>query len=513
MGPHAHLVDGCIVTMKTHHAVVIGGGLGGLAAAIRLGAAGRAVTLLEAANQLGGKAGTVTIDGVTVDTGPSVLTMPEVLEGVLAAAGMDPEDHLVLRAPEPGFRYLYTDGTVLDVFHALDDTLASVDRTLGSTARDELTGFLEYSRRIWDAASPYFVKGPAPTLPRLLGLGFQDLLQVRHIDALRTMKGAIHAQVQSPHLRKLLYRYATYNGSDPRVAPGTLNCIAHVELALGGYGIEGGIGHMVAVMTEAARRVGVSIQTGAPVAAITVGDGRVTGVRTVDGATIAAEVVVSNAEVAHTILGLLPETEARRVRLDGTTERSMSGWTGILRAHRRTADQRRVAHTVVFPEDYTTEFADIFDHQRAPTDPTIYLCAQEPCHARSGWADDEPVFAMANAPHEPRNGPSAPDTWEALQARVRQRLAAAELIEPTDQWVWTRTPTDLAERFPDSLGALYGASSNDRFSAFKRPPNRVSAVPGLYLASGSAHPGGGMPLAMLSGSLAADAVLAQTSGA
>ena len=127
------------MTSEAHHAVVIGGGLGGLAAAIRLGAAGRTVTLLEAADQLGGKAGTVTIEGVTVDTGPSVLTMPEVLEDVLAAAGMDLRDHIVLRAPEPGFRYLYTDGTVLDVFHALDDTLASVDRTLGSAARSELT--------------------------------------------------------------------------------------------------------------------------------------------------------------------------------------------------------------------------------------------------------------------------------------------------------------------------------------------------------------------------------------
>ena len=493
----------------TPRAVVIGAGLGGLAAAIRLGAAGRRVTLLEAADQLGGKAGTVTLDGATIDTGPSVLTMPDVLRDILATAGMRLEDYITLRAPEPGFRYRYADGTVLDVFHHLDDTLASVDRTLGATARDELAGFLDYAGRIWDAASPYFVKGPAPTMSRLMGLGFSDLLEVRHIDALRTMQGSIHARVKNPHLRMLLYRYATYNGSDPRVAPGTLNCIAHVELALGGYGIEGGIGHMVDVLAEAARRVGVRTQLGARVDRILVDGKTVRGVRTADGCVFDAPTVVSNAEVAHAIHGLLPEQAEAAVRLDGTTERSMSGWTGILRARRRTGDHARVAHQVVFPEVYTDEFADIFDRSRPPQAPTVYLCAQEPCHGRTGWAGEEPLFVMANAPHEPVKGTSDPAVWSDLNDRVTARLRELELIDPDDAWVWTRTPTELAQRFPGSLGALYGASSNDRFSAFKRPPNRVSAVPGLFLASGSAHPGGGMPLAMLSGSLAADAALAE----
>jgi phytoene desaturase len=489
-------------------AVVIGGGLGGLAAAIRLGAAGVSVTLLEAAHQLGGKAGTVVLDGVEVDTGPSVLTMPEVLDELLRHAGMALSDHITLRSPSPGFRYLYADGTQLDVHHHLEDTLQSVDSTLGSRARTDLAGFLDYSRQIWDAASPYFVKGPAPTLPRLLGLGFRDLLEVRHIDALRTMRSAIDARVESPHLRMLLARYATYNGSDYRVAPGTLNCIAHVELALGGFGIQGGIGHMVEVLAEAARRTGVRIRLGARVERILVDRGTVTGVRTADGCVFPADQVVSNAEVAHAVHDLLPSENRRAVRLDGTTERSMSGWTGVLRAKRRSGAEARVAHTVLFPEVYSDEFADIFDHDRPPVSPTVYLCAQEPCHGRTGWTDDEPVFAMANTPPEPLGAERPASTWSDLQETVRDRLQEAHLIDAADRWVWTRTPAELAARFPGSRGALYGASSNDRFSAFKRPPNRVSGVKGLFFASGSAHPGGGMPLAMLSGVLAAQAALA-----
>ncbi len=487
--------------------VVIGGGLGGLSAAIRLGAAGRPVTLLEAAHQLGGKAGTVLLDGVEVDTGPSVLTMPEVLDNVLSSAGMTLADHIHLRASTPGFRYRYTDGTVLDVFHQIDDTRASVHRTLGSEAHDDLTRFLEYSRRIWDAAAPYFVKGPAPTLPRLLQLRFRDILEVRHIDALRSMRAAIHAQVRHPHLRMLLARYATYNGSDYRVAPGTLNCIAHVELDLGGYGIEGGVGHMVQIMGEAARSVGVDIQLNARVDRILTKNGAICGVRTADGSVLETDTVVCNAEVAHAVHDLLPSKDRAAVRLDGTTERSMSGWTGVLRAQRRHGAAARVAHTVLFPDVYADEFADIFDHDRPPLSPTVYLCAQEACHARTGWADHEPVFAMANSPPEPVQSPRDPAVWTALRDRIWSRLRNHDLIDPTDDWVWTRTPAELARRFPASQGALYGASSNDRLSAFKRPPNRVSGIPGLYFASGSAHPGGGMPLAMLSGTLAADVAL------
>ncbi|HCH64101.1 MAG TPA: hypothetical protein DFR83_14955 [Deltaproteobacteria bacterium] len=472
-----------------------------------MGASGRQVTLLEAAAQLGGKAGTVVVDDVEVDTGPTVLTMPEVLEDVLSSAGMQLSEHIELRSPAPGFRYLYPDGTVLDVFHHIEDTLQSVQDTLGSDARSDLAEFMEYSQRIWHAAATYFVKGPAPTLPRLLSLRFRDLLEIRHIDALRTMQSAIHAQVRHPHLRTLLARYATYNGSDYRVTPATMNCIAHVELALGGYGIQGGISHMVDVMAEAARRVGVQIRLGARVESILTESGSISGVRTSDGSEFLADTVVSNAEVAHAVHDLLPEDHRSLVRLDGTTERSMSGWTGILRARRRNNDQARVAHTVLFPEVYSEEFSDIFDHDRPPQSPTVYLCAQEACHARIGWLEHEPVFAMSNSPPEPEDGPRDPSVWSTLRQTMHQRLLEHVLIDPDDQWVWGRTPADLAQRFPGSRGALYGASSNDRFSAFKRPPNRSTGVPGLYFASGSAHPGGGMPLAMLSGILAADAAL------
>jgi phytoene dehydrogenase-like protein len=153
----------------------------------------------------------------------------------------------------------------------------------------------------------------------------------------------------------------------------------------------------------------------------------------------------------------------------------------------------------VFPEDYLQEFADLFDRDAPPADPTVYLCAQEACHGRAGWPDEEPVFVMANVPAG-HDGDCA-----ELREVVRARIARAGLAAAEDALVWERTPAGLAEAFPGSRGSLYGAASNSAFAAFRRPPNRVPGVAGLYLASGSAHPGGGMPLCARSGLAAADA--------
>ena len=500
-------------------AVVIGAGLGGLAAAIRLAAAGRAVDLLEAARGPGGKAGTVLLpaegpavgagiglasgSGVEVDTGPSVLTMPEVFDQLFRLAGSALADEITLRAPTPAFRYLWPDGASLDVSTDVDGTLGSVRTSLGPAAEAELASFLAYGARIWKVAAPAFVHGPPPTFARMMALGTDALSTVVAIDPLRTMWGAIKKRVRDPHLRQLLARYATYNGSDVRRAPATLNCIAHVELAGGGYGVEGGIAALVRALVRTAERLGVRFHYEAPVESIRV-DGVVRGVVT-GGREIEAPVVVANADAAFVRDVLLPA--GVRHGLSHRGDPSMSGWTAVLRAAR---GEPRVAHTVLFPTDYEAEFADIFDADRPPRDPTVYLCAQEACHGRTGWSDGEPVFVMANAPAEPREGSRPETTWTDLRATVLGRIHGAGLASPADAVVWERTPRVLAAALPGSRGSIYGLASNDAFAAFRRPPNRVGGVPGLYLASGSAHPGGGMPLAALSGRIAAEAAIEDT---
>lgn len=481
---------------------IIGAGMGGLSSAISLGARGHDVTVFEAGPRAGGKVGIATHDGVEFDTGPSLLTLPHLLGEVFERAGTSLEDELELVKKELAFRYLYPDGTVLDVHFSPERTRQSVREVLGEQAAHEFGEFLEYARGIWEAAAPNFVLGPAPSIGSVVKLGMRSLSKMMAIDPMSTMARGIEKRVETPELRDLLLRYATYNGSNPFEAPATLNCIAWVELGLGGWGVRGGMYEIARAMEGVARRQGVEFRFDSPVRAVEVDGGRVSGVRTDEGVH-ACDAAVVNADVAHLIESLMPQSADTGIETAETP--SMSGWTAVLRARRRPASQR-APHTVLFPEDYDAEFLDIFERDRPPERPTVYLCAQEKAHARQGWEEHEPIFIMANAPAEPADAERPAEVWASLEATVMSRLRHAGLIDADDQIVWRRTPTRLASQFPGSRGSIYGAASNSKFAAFKRPSNRVERVPGLYLASGSAHPGGGVPLCVQSGKTAAEAV-------
>ena len=476
--------------------VVIGAGIGGLAAAIRLAAAGHAVTVFEALPRAGGKAGIAEHDGVTFDTGPTLLTMPEVFDDLFRAAGTSLAEQVRLVDPLPAFRYLWPDGAAVDLHRTPDASVAAVSAALGSRAGAEFERYLAYTKGIWEAANGTFVSGSAPTLGTLLRMGPATLAKFAKIDPMRSMKRAVDSFVSEPHLRDICLRFATYNGSDPRVAPATLNCIGWVELGLGGWGIDGGLYALVSALEATSKRLGVAFVYGQAVAKISKTGGRADGVVLRGGEAVAANAVVVNADAAHLYRALLPEGTRPGQLLAPST----SGMTVVLQAE---AQAKRAPHTVLFPSDYGREFADMFDRGQAPEEPTLYLCAQSHAHGRSGWATAEPVFAMANAPAEPLDGETGAEGWVAFEARMLKRGIDAGLLSAGDAVVWRRSPRELAATFPDTRGALYGAASNDRFAAFRRPANSAPQLDGLFLASGSAHPGGGLPLCALSGRRAA----------
>lgn len=491
--------------MRGQQAIVIGAGFGGLAAALVLATRGAKVTVLEAADTPGGKAGRVTVDGVGFDTGPSLFTLPQVLESLLALAGTRLDEHLSLIRSSPAFRYRYPDGTCLDIEDSLEGTRQSVARSLGTTAAREFDDFLAYSEKIWRAAAPHFVYGDAPTI-RSLMTRMSALFRLPAIDAMQSMQKAIYGRIKSPHLRALFMRFATYNGSDVRRAPATLNCIAHIELAMGGYGVEGGMHAVVEALVTTCEKLGVTFQMNAPVDGVQTQSGQVTGVRTQDGTEYRADLVVSNVDPAHLMEKLLPE----RYQSKSKGEASMSAYNAVFKASTE-APTQRVSHEVIFPREYLDEFEDIFDSKSVPREPTLYLCDQTLSHRVGTWGDATPLFIMVNAPPT-QSGHGPIPQWSDLEPSVRSRLATAGLIDSDDPVVWHRDPIALANRFPGSQGGIYGAASNSLFSAFGRPTNRMKKPTGLYVASGGAHPGGGVPLCLLSGLAAARAAIADNRG-
>ncbi len=482
--------------------VIVGAGMGGLSAAVALsGRPQLEVTLLEAAPQSGGKVGFHEYDGVRFDTGPSLLTLPGVLTSLMEEKGRRLQEELTLFRPEPVFRYDFPGGEGFDVGSSPEDTEANIRRELGEKAASEFDEFLGYTKKIWEAASPHFVMGGAPTALTAVKLGLTAMKAFRNIDSMSTMVQAIDRRITDRRLRSVFLRYATFNGSDPRRAPATLNCISWVDLGIGGWGVEGGMYEIAKGLQRVAQEGGVECCFHRAITSI---ERRDNGYRVSwgDGA-MDADAVVVNADVRHFIEDLWQEKSDHGVSVDEPL--STSGFNAVIRARRRPAEER-AAHAVVFPErDYMEEFVDLFDRRIPPSKPAIYLCAKEKAHRASGWADHEPLFVMANAPAIDETGSST--NWVDFEEKVMLRLREKGHIDDDDQVIWRRTPQGLADAFPGSRGSLYGSASNSRFAAFKRPPNRAPGVPGLYLASGSAHPGGGVPLCIQSGRQAAAELL------
>jgi phytoene desaturase len=483
--------------------VIIGAGIGGLSAAIRLAAQGQRVTVLERNSAVGGKMSEISEGGFRWDTGPSVITMRHVFEDLFAAAGRTLEDYLTLLPVDPLTRYFYPDGIVLDASCDADVMAARIAAIAGEADAQGYRRYLAYARRIHDITASVFIYNDPPTLWRIARTPLHDIPAV---DPLRTMDQAIRGFVGSPHLRQFLGRFATYVGASPYLAPATLNVIADVELSGGVWYPHGGIYAIARAFEKLALELGVTIHTGCNVDAIAVEQGAVTGVHA-GGAFLPARAVIANADVATVYERLLPSAPQfqRQLRQLTRVEPSCSGFILLLGVEGE--HEQLTHHNIFFSGDYQREFDDIFQRGIPPHEPTIYVAITsktDPVHAPQGC---ENWFVLVNAP------PISESFDWTTQAAAYRDVVLARLeqfgIDLTGKIRIEKrfTPVDLERLTGARRGALYGTSSNSRFNALRRPHNRAAHVRGLYFAGGTTHPGGGVPLVTLSGKVAAGMVL------
>jgi phytoene desaturase len=483
--------------------VVIGAGIGGLSAAIRLAAAGRRVIVLEQNSSVGGKMGEIHRDGFRWDTGPSVITMRAVLKDLFRIADRKLDNYLTLLPLDPITRYFYPDGTVFDAtrdWPRMAEQIAKLDE------RDVegYAAFLAYAARLHRITGPAFIYGSPPGLSSIKHVSPFDALQ---IDGLRTMDTAIRGFVRSPHMRQLLGRFATYVGASPFLAPATLNVIAHVELTGGVWYPEGGIYSIARALAKLAEELGVEIWTNAPVQEISVEHGRTVGVVRADGTRIAASDVIANVDVATVYEKLLPSTRVSVRRVHSLAQRELSCSGLVLMLGVEAKYESLIHHNIFFSSDYRREFDDIFKRAIPPEEPTIYVAITSKTDATDAPEGCENWFVLVNVPPISERfdwSTAAADYRESVLARlaefgfdVRGRIRNEAML----------TPLDLERLTGARRGALYGASSNNRWTAFRRPYNRAQDVRGLYFVGGTTHPGGGVPMVILSGKVAADMLI------
>ncbi|MDX2219644.1 MAG: phytoene desaturase family protein [Burkholderiales bacterium] len=487
------------------HAVVIGAGMGGLAAAISLRAAGWAVTVVERQGNPGGKLRAIDVGGQALDAGPTVLTLLPVIERLFSLAGTRAGSHIDLERLTTLARHYWPDGSCLDLFADAAANEAAIEQFSGPGEVDRFRRFHTHARQVHDTLRTSFMEASRPN-PILLAwrIGLHRPGALLGISPFERYWQALAKRFNDPRLRQLYGRYATYVGASPFASPATLMLIAHVE-QLGVWRIPGGLHALARVLADLSERQGARWHLNERVVGLDpVADGW--RVRAASGRRWVAQAVVSNADVSAFAAGEFGDAARAAVPPTPRASRSLSAITvnGLFSAR----GVPLIHHNVFFSADYAAEFDDLFARRAVPADPTVYVCAQQRGNATdaSAAAAPEGMLLLMNAPADGGEADAMPLPADAL-AHAQRRIAASglELTSGATPAVVTR-PADFAERFPGSGGALYGAAGHGWRAAFSRAGAR-STLPGVYLAGGSVHPGAGVPMAALSGLQAADAIL------
>ncbi len=496
--------------MRTPRVIVIGAGAGGLASAIDLAARGLEVLVCERGPEEGGKLRQVHIDGIGIDAGPTVFTMRWIFDRLFADAGDSLESRLTLRPVEVLARHAWRQGGVLDLYADVARSAEAIGDFAGAADARGYREFCTRSAAVYRTLRETFIAAQQPSPVELVRrVGWSRLGEMWATAPHLNLWQVLGQHFRDPRLRQLFGRYATYCGSSPLTAPATLMLVAHVEQD-GVWLVRGGMRAVATALANLARRLGATLRMGAAVRRILVERGRVSGVELADGEVLAADAVVYNGDVAALAQGMLG-AEVRLAAPDTPpTARSLSAVTWCLLASASGFALHH--HNVFFAEDYEREFREIFDRGAIAPHPTVYVCAQD--------RDAQPRAAGTSAATAPErlllliNAPANGDTrdWPTEQVEELHERAAAllrdcglELRGDPRQRIAT-TPRGFATLYPGSGGALYGRSSVGAMSTFKRP-GAASRIPGLYLAGGSVHPGPGVPMATMSGRLAATRLL------
>lgn len=471
---------------------IIGAGIAGMAAAVRMAARGHVVDVFEAEAGPGGKLTEFTLGDYRFDLGPSLFTMPQYVDELFRLAGEEPGDHFRYERLPVVCHYFWEDGTRLLAHAAADDFAREVEQNLQVPA-GRVHAMLADAERKYRLSGRTFLEKSLHRLDTWLDPGvLKALVRIPSLDLFRSMNAVHESQLRDPKLVQLFNRFATYNGSNPYKAPGLLTIIPHFEHHYGAYLPAGGMYHITQAIHDLATRLGVTFHFHTRVDEILVTNGRATGLR-VGEERRPFDRVISNMDVFFTYRKLLPkQPQPERILRQQKSTSALIFYWGIGREFPELG-----VHNIFFSDNYRQEFAaleagDMYD------DPTVYINKTSDRVPGDAPAGSENWFVMVNAPFE--NG----QDWPRLRHRTRartlaklQRLLGAP-IESLIEEEFILDPPGIEQRTGSHRGALYGTSSNGKLAAFLRHANFSRRLPGLYFVGGSVHPGGGIPLCLLS---------------
>ena len=483
---------------------VIGGGLGGLAAACTLAARGHHVTLFERNDWTGGKAAVLNEGGFRFDMGPTILTLPGVLRRIFTEAQQNLDDWMQLVRLNPQWRCFFEDGSTLDLNDDVEQMSATLDRYApGTDSGRHYREFIDASHRLHDVSNRFFFWRSIGSIKDMFSLGnsfnLSTLGDVRALRMGRTVAGTIKQFTADPRVAQMLEHFTQYVGSAPDQSPAVLCGIAHMQTRDGIWYPMGGTAAVPAALTKLARQLGVQIRMPVTVKKIVTEDANVTGIETVEGETLAFDAVVSNMDAVRTSRELL------NVKVK-ECEPACSGVVLYLGLAKRY--DHLLHHNFVFSKSPHEEFDAIYRRGEPASDPTCYVCAPAATDPSVAPPGGDALYVLVHTPYlRPHHD------WSKMIAGYRdvildKLVRVAGMDDLRERIVVDRflTPQDIHDRYNVLQGAIYGLASHGRFLGAFKPANRSASIKGLYLAGGAAHPGPGMPMVLMSGWIAADAL-------
>ena len=487
--------------MKAKKAIVIGAGIAGIAAALRLQKQGYQTTIYEGNDWGGGKLSQLEREGFRFDAGPSLFTMPEYVVELFELYDKEYQQYFEFERLPVVCQYFYEDGMRLNAYADLQKFEQEITGKLGESKKS-IERFFKKAKTLYELTDHVFLNKSLHKLSTYLNWKtFQSMMQVYKLDVFCTMHEANASLFSNPKTVQLFDRYATYNGSNPYEAPATLNIISHLEHSIGAFFPTKGMYSITQSLLQLAKEVGVQIELGQKVEEILVTDKKAVGVQ-VNGTTQLADLVVSNMDVVNTYKRLLPNSKhPEKLLKQPKSSSALIFYWGM-----NTEFPELDLHNIFFSEAYQQEFQQLFEGKEISDDPTVYVFISSKKVKEDAPLGKENWFVMINTPND-----SGQD-WEELIQRARSSMirklerVLGKKIESNILFEEVLTPQLIESRTSSSQGALYGNSSNNKYAAFLRHPNFSKQIKNLYFCGGSVHPGGGIPLCLLSAKIVSDLV-------
>ncbi|KWW17924.1 diapolycopene oxygenase [Peribacillus simplex] len=491
--------------LKNKTVIIIGGGLGGLSAAISLAQAGYDVSLYEKNNHIGGKLNRLDQDGFGFDLGPSILTMPRIFERLFSASGKSMKDYVPIEKLDHQWRSFFPGGNVIDLYEDLNE-MQEKNPALSENDMREYQNLLHYSKRLYDMTDKtYFQHGVDTTRQIMKHTGLFTAL--RNFDLFSTVHGAINKRISNEELRVMLSYFIKYVGSSPYDAPAVLNMMIYMQHDQGVWYIPGGLHNLSSGLVKLAEEVGVTFHLGKQIVKLEKKNGKINGAILKDGTKLTADYFVSNMEVIPVYERLLEEDSHYVKKLKKKFEPASSGLVMHLGVKKSYPQLRH--HNFFFAEDMKQQMHSIFHRHELPEDPVIYLVnvnKTDPTQAPAGY---ENIKVLPHIPYIRDQQPYTQQDYERFSERVLIKLEKMGLHDLRDNIVtkdvWT--PEDIRRVYGSDRGAIYGTVSDRMKNKGFKHPKQSERYDNLYFVGGTVNPGGGMPMVTLSGQLVSEKIV------